>query len=58
MIDSRVVDEYCALRGLSELDPRQYKVVTIKDTDIARFHEIEDLPPDEWIRRTGQDADR
>lgn len=32
MIDSRVVADYCALRGLSRLDPTQHPVVTIQDT--------------------------
>ena len=41
MIDSRVLDEYLALRGLSELDPQYYKVVTVEDTDITRFHKME-----------------
>jgi len=41
MVDSRIVADYCALRGLSQLDPKQYKIVTVEDTDIARFHEIE-----------------
>ena len=41
MIDSRVLDDYLALRGLNEIDPRYYKVVTVEKTDITRFHEIE-----------------
>lgn len=41
MIDSRIEDKYLAFRGLSELDSRYYKVVTVEDTDIARFHKKE-----------------
>jgi hypothetical protein len=42
MVDQRVVEDYLALRGLSSLDPIRYPVVSdIKDTDPARFHELE-----------------
>ena len=41
MIDSRVLDDYLALRGLNELDPRYYKAVTVENSDITRFHEME-----------------
>jgi len=41
MIDSRIKDKYLAFRGLSKLDSRYYKVVTIEGTDIARFHKKE-----------------
>jgi len=41
MLDSRVVDDYMTLRGISQLDPQLHKVVTIAETDIARFHRIE-----------------
>lgn len=44
MIDSRVLDEYLELRGLSKLDPQSHKVVEIEETDISRFHEIENSP--------------
>jgi hypothetical protein len=44
MVDSRVLDEYLALREWRKLDPRQYKVVTVKDTDTERFHEMENKP--------------
>ena len=44
MVDSRVLDEYLALRGLSALNPRYHKVCTIEDTDVSRFHEIENEP--------------
>ena len=41
LVDSRVVDDYLELRGRNKLNPQYYKVVTIEDTDITRFHEIE-----------------
>ena len=45
MIDARVVEEYCALRGLVELDPTQYVVVDdIEDTDVSKFHDLENEP--------------
>ncbi len=43
MVDSRVLDEYLKYRGLTELDNNFYKVVTIKDTDIKKFHEKENM---------------
>jgi hypothetical protein len=40
MIDSKVLDDYLAFRGLNKLDPNNYKVVTIEDTDTSRFDEM------------------
>ena len=42
MIDAKVVDEYLAFRGLEQLDPRAFQVVTdIEDTYGSEFHDIE-----------------
>ncbi len=42
MIDARVLEDYLELRGLSELDPLSYRVVSgIKDTDVSKFHDLE-----------------
>lgn len=46
MIDERVLEDYLEdyleLRGLSELDPLTYRVVSgIKDTDVSKFHDLE-----------------
>ena len=45
MVDARVREEYRALRGLRALDPLAYRVVSdIADTDVSRFHELENGP--------------
>ncbi len=44
MIDSRIVDDYLALRGLDELNQQQCEIVTFKDTNINQFHEMENEP--------------
>ncbi len=42
MIDAKVVDDYLAFRGLGQLDPTAFQVVTdIEDTDRSKFHDIE-----------------
>ena len=41
MIDSRIVDDYLAFRGLKELDPELYEVVTLEDASAGRPGEIE-----------------
>ena len=45
MVDERVLQDYLELRGWSELDPRSFRVVTgIKDTDVSKFHDLENKP--------------
>ena len=40
-IEARAVDEYLALRGLSRLDPKKYRVCSdIKEADIERLHKL------------------
>ncbi len=41
IVDSRVVDNYCGFRGLSQLDPKKYKIMTIADTDTDQFQKLE-----------------
>lgn len=46
MIDARVVAEYLAFRGLSQLDSTCHRVVSdIRDTDITKFHDLENRAP-------------
>ena len=40
-VDARVEKEVATLRNTSRLNPRFYQVVTIPETDISRFHQLE-----------------
>ena len=42
MIDILVVEEYLEFRGLTDIDPHSFQVVSgIKDTDVSKFHDLE-----------------
>ncbi len=41
MIDESVVQEYLGLIGRSELDEKQFEVVTLQSNDKNRFTQIE-----------------
>ncbi|MHC4117732.1 MAG: hypothetical protein ACYSWO_09525 [Planctomycetota bacterium] len=42
MVDSRVVEEYLAFRGVKELNPALHPVVSdIQETDISKFNRME-----------------
>jgi hypothetical protein len=43
MVDSNVLDEFLKLRGAAKLNSNYYKVVSILDTDISRFHDFENV---------------
>ena len=45
MVDSRVLEEYLSLRGLSELNSRTHQVTSVDESDISRFHEMENETP-------------
>lgn len=42
LISADAVSEYLALRGLSTLDPKQYRITTeVRPTDVSRFTDME-----------------
>jgi hypothetical protein len=44
MIEAGVVEEYLEIIGTDQLDLTKFQVVEVVPTDVARFHEKENLP--------------
>ena len=40
-VDERIVDEYLQIRGYSKLDPKQYTIVSVQETDVEYFNSLE-----------------
>ena len=53
-VDRAVLDGYLALRGLDELDPSTHELTDLAETDVRRFHALENEPldPEAYERQT------
>ena len=45
MVEARALPEYLRVRGLTELDPASYRIVSdVQETDIEKFRQLENQP--------------